>query len=50
MNKHIWWAVALENSVLAICWTGLAIHFDKWWLALFSLLAFTTIKSKKTED
>lgn len=44
MNKHIYWAVALENSALMLCWTALAIFFGKWWIALFSILCFSTVK------
>ena len=38
MNKHIWWAWALKNSVAIACWTILAIYFNKWWIALFAAL------------
>lgn len=35
MTKHAWWAWAVKNSVVMICWTALAIFFGKWWIALF---------------
>jgi hypothetical protein len=47
MNKAIW-AVALKNSVAIICWTFLAYHFDKWWVALFGILFLTKVKWGKT--
>lgn len=38
MNKSAWWAWAIGNSVCVICWTTLAIVFNKWWICLFSML------------
>lgn len=38
MNKSAWWAWAIGNSVCVICWTTLAIVFNKWWICLFSIL------------
>ena len=35
MNKDIWWAWALKNSISIVCWTILAIYFNKWWIALY---------------
>lgn len=35
-DKHTWWAWAIKNSVCVICWTGLAIWFNHWWIALFA--------------
>lgn len=45
MQKHLWWAWAIKNSVCMICWTALAIIFDKWWIALFGLLFISLIES-----
>ena len=28
--------LALVNSVIMVCWTALALHFDKWWIALIA--------------
>lgn len=38
MNKSALWAWAIKNSVCVICWVVLAIVFNKWWIALFSIL------------
>lgn len=46
MNKHIYWAWAIKNSISVICWTALAITFDKWWIALFGLLSMSSIQTK----
>ena len=43
-NTSIFWAGAIKNSVCMICWTVLAIVFDKWWIALFTVLFFTTLQ------
>lgn len=44
MNGIAWWAI--KNSVHMICWTCLAIVFDKWWIALFGLLFMDLLKTK----
>lgn len=38
--------VCLENAIMMACWTALAIHFEKWWIALFAILCFTTWKHR----
>lgn len=45
MNKQIVWAWAMKNSVDIICWTLLAVHFEKWWIALFAALFVSGMKS-----
>lgn len=42
--RHAFWANALKNSVMAVCWTVLSIVFGKWWIALFMVLCFTDFK------
>lgn len=42
MNKNIIWSIALKNSICVICWTVLAILFNKWWIALFGALFLTS--------
>lgn len=42
MPKELW-SVALKNSIAIICWTFLAWHFDKWWIALFGVLFLTSV-------
>lgn len=44
MDKSFIWAWAIKNIVAIIAWTALAILFDKWWIALFSLLFISSIK------
>jgi hypothetical protein len=45
MNKSAWWAWAIKNSICTICWVVLAIVFNKWWIALFSLLFLSSLQS-----
>ena len=43
--KNILWAWVIENSVCVICWTVLAIVFNKWWIALFAMLFISSLKT-----
>lgn len=46
MNKGAWWAWAIKNSVCLICWTALAIVFNKWWIALFAMLFMSSLSTE----
>ena len=46
MNKGAWWAWVTKNSIGVICWTALAIIFNKWWIALFGLLFMSDFQKK----
>lgn len=46
MSKGLIWAWAVKNSICIICWTYLAIAFDKWWIALFCLLFMSSLKTQ----
>ena len=46
MNKHLIWAWAIKNSVVILAWNALAIIFNKWWIALFSILFISGIETK----
>ena len=46
MNKHTVWAWTLKNSTVMVCWTILAIHFDKWWIILFAALFVSGLETK----
>lgn len=45
MNKTIW-AIALKNSICMICWTALAVFFNKWWIAAFAAFFMTSYTTK----
>jgi hypothetical protein len=47
--NNVLWSVALKNSVVIICWTFLAWHFDKWWIALFGALFLSSVKWRRTD-
>lgn len=46
MNKHIMWYLVIKNSVVTICWTTLAIVFNKWWIALFGILFISYVHTQ----
>lgn len=50
MIKHIWWAWALKNSISIVCWTILAIYFNKWWIALFAALFLSSLSTEDRKD
>jgi hypothetical protein len=45
MDKHIYWSWAIKNSVAIICWTVLAVTFNKWWIGLFGILFLSEINN-----
>ena len=45
MNKDLIWAITIKNSICVICWVALAIVFNKWWIALFSILFFNYLRN-----
>ena len=45
MNKYFIWAWALDNIINIICWTALAIIFNRWWIALFAILFISGLKT-----
>ena len=48
MNAYTAWAI--KNIVALICWTALAIVFNKWWIALFVVFCLLDLKTKKNEE
>lgn len=46
MNKNTIGSIALKNSICMICWTVLAVIFNKWWIALFAVLFMTEYTTK----
>ena len=44
MNVYKW--LILKNIIAIICFTILAIVFNKWWIILFSIIFLTIIESK----
>lgn len=50
MKKHIIWAWVIRNVAAIICWTVLAMHFDKWWLALLSVFFLSSIKYREDDS
>ena len=46
----MWLSLFLMNTVPIICFTHLAVYFDKWWIVLFSLLFVVSYHSNKKEE
>ncbi len=46
MNKSVYWALAIKNSICVICWIVLAIVFNKWWIALFGALFMSELRTQ----
>ena len=46
MDKNAWWAWAVKNSISIICFTALAIIFNKWWIVLFGALFISSLQTK----
>lgn len=44
-DKNIWWSWAFATSAIVICWTILAIYFDKWGVALWAIVFVPSIKT-----
>lgn len=44
-NKSAYWAWAIKNSICVVAWVTLAIMFNKWWIALFSVLFMSDLKT-----
>ena len=49
MNKGLI-AVCIKNMVVVVCFTVLAIVFEKWWIALFSMFLMTSYERKFKEE
>lgn len=46
-HNSVYWSTAIVNVAIMICWTALAIHFDKWWIALFAVICLRDISWKR---
>ena len=40
-------AIVIKNCICTLAWIALAVHFDRWWIALFGLLCVTTTETKR---
>lgn len=45
MNNRMWYAVLAKNAVCVICWTILAVYFNKWWIALFAAFFLSGVQT-----
>lgn len=49
-NLKLQIAVLIKNTICLALWITLAIIFNKWWVALFSLLFITVIENKENRN
>ena len=42
-------ALLITNTICVLAFIGLAIYFDKWWIALFSALFLSSAKKSEGE-
>lgn len=47
--KRLYTLYVVKNSINLICFTALAIIFNKWWIVFFSLIFATIIESGDDE-
>lgn len=45
MKDNAFWPVVVNNCVVTISWTILAIYFGHWWVAFFAALFLARTKS-----
>lgn len=45
MNKHAYWAWAIKNCTVVICFTVLALTFNKWWIILCASLFLSDLRA-----
>ena len=50
MNKSRYWSIAVQNIIIGLGWLALAVHFDAWWIALFSAVCFIFMEPKQEKD
>lgn len=49
-NKKINILATIKNCITLICFTILAIVFNKWWIVLFSALFVVSVEKKNGSD
>lgn len=47
MSKAAWTAWAVKNSIVVICFTALAVHFNHWWIVLFACILTPSLETKR---
>ena len=47
MNNKLFWLCAVKNVLALICFTVLAIVFQRWWIVLFALLFMSGVETKR---
>ena len=52
MSEHLKLQIAvfIKNTISLTLWVVLAIAFNKWWIALFSILFLTSVEKEKNKE
>jgi predicted secreted protein len=51
MNKNLFTLTVIYNLCVLLCFAGLALFFNKWWIIFFAILFIENYKHKdKTND
>ena len=46
MSRSAWTAWAVNNSIVMICFTALAVTFNHWWIVLFAAFFVSSLERK----
>ena len=49
-NLKVQIAVLIKNTISLALWVVMAIAFNKWWIALFSILFLTSVEKEKNKE
>ena len=49
-NLKLQIAVLIKNTISLTLWVVLATIFNKWWIALFSILFLTSVKKQNNKE
>ena len=49
-NLKLQIAVLIKHTISLALWVVLAIAFNKWWIALFSILFLTSVEKEKNKE
>lgn len=49
-NNGIYYIAALQNIMITICFTIVAIYFNRWWIILFSSLCYSSVKNVERKE
>lgn len=48
--RNLTLANTIKNCVVIICFTLLAVYFNKWWISIFGILGLSNLKYIRKSD